>query len=114
MGHKEPTSAAFERTRCVQEECLKGIGEFHIGISSKGLSGAYHVIWDNLILESPLEAVQKHMLEHLDLFKAGGTQLRRVIPGILLFCCLYLFVPARTFASGSRVCKPCHDFVTVT
>src|SRR5215471_17930404 len=37
-----------------QEECLKGIGEFHRGTSSKGLSGAYHGIWDNLILESPL------------------------------------------------------------
>jgi hypothetical protein len=52
-GHKEPTGAAIEGSSCVHEECLKGISKLHIGISSHGLSGAYHISWDNLILESP-------------------------------------------------------------
>ena len=52
-GHQEPPGAAFEGASCVQAECLKGIGEFHMSTASKGLSGAYHIIWDNLILESP-------------------------------------------------------------
>src|SRR5262249_50344830 len=53
-GHKEPTGAAIEGSSCVHEECLQGISKLHISISSQGLSGAYHISWDNLILESPL------------------------------------------------------------
>src|SRR5262249_48015341 len=53
-GQKEPTGAALERASCFHEECLKGIGKLHMDTSSKGLSGAYHISWHNLILESPL------------------------------------------------------------
>jgi hypothetical protein len=48
-GYKEPSGAAFEGASCVHEECLKGSGELHRSTSSKRFSGAYHVIWDNLI-----------------------------------------------------------------
>src|SRR5262249_6463080 len=55
-GHTEPTGAAMEGARWVPEEGLQGLSKLHIGISSQGLSGAYHISWDNLILESPLQA----------------------------------------------------------
>src|SRR5262245_24005722 len=58
-GHKEPTGAAFERSSCFHEECLQVIGKLHMDTSRKGLSGAYHISWDNLILESPL--VEHHL-----------------------------------------------------
>src|SRR5262249_19139357 len=63
-GHTEPTGAAMEGARWVPEEGLQGLSKLHIGISSQGLSGAYHISWDNLILESPL---QQHLqsVQHL-------------------------------------------------